>query len=220
MSFKDGRSEMNHRTTLKTSVDRCLSSATPATVCICDSINYIRGFRYELYCLARQYSTQCCVVWVTCSEETAVAHLRTHPHPLPDALSVCRSIGRVGARIEQCDEKGVGTHRYRFSVSRCAAIPLSFEDLWSRFEEPSERNRWERPLFIISTDPAVPSSDGTTLSAIPLSLPGNTDTRPEGRRAPSRGCDARRAKGVPSPASSLLPSAEQVSIRHPFGAGL
>ncbi|KAJ4458368.1 putative Protein KTI12 [Paratrimastix pyriformis] len=118
-AYQDGRTEMHHRAALKTAVDRALSSSESGTLCICDSVNYIRGYRYELYCLARQYSTQCCCVRVCCSEETAAQFHLHHPHPLSAAL---------------------------------------YDDMWSRFEEPSARNKWENPLFIVDTDPGEAGS--------------------------------------------------------------
>lgn len=61
-------------------------------------MNYIKGFRYELHCSARQENTQHCVVWVQTEPEKAaewnasrpeaeayppelcVLHLITHSH--------------------------------------------------------------------------------------------------------------------------------------------
>ena len=38
---------------------------------ILDSMNYIKGFRYELYCAARTSSIQHCVVWVETSDQNS-----------------------------------------------------------------------------------------------------------------------------------------------------
>ncbi len=48
---------------IKTAVERLLSKEA---VVICDSLNYIKGFRYELFCRARSIGTLSCVVrqWV------------------------------------------------------------------------------------------------------------------------------------------------------------
>jgi tRNA uridine 5-carbamoylmethylation protein Kti12 len=40
---------------------------------IADSLNYIKGFRYELYCVARALKTPHCCVHVTCSGDVARA---------------------------------------------------------------------------------------------------------------------------------------------------
>ena len=49
---------------LKAAVERLLSKDA---VVICDSMNYIKGFRYELFARARALSTQSCVVWMHCA---------------------------------------------------------------------------------------------------------------------------------------------------------
>ena len=36
-----------------------------------DSLNYIKGFRYELHCMARELRSSHCVVWVQCDKELA-----------------------------------------------------------------------------------------------------------------------------------------------------
>ena len=40
---------------------------------IVDAMNYIKGFRYELYCIARSVRTAHCVVWVDCEEKLPVS---------------------------------------------------------------------------------------------------------------------------------------------------
>jgi len=48
------------RARLKSMVEREL--ARPGVVVLCDAVNDIRGFRYELHCLARARATTCCTV--------------------------------------------------------------------------------------------------------------------------------------------------------------
>jgi len=55
----DAASEKIIRGSLKDGVDHALNERT---VVVVDSMNYIKGFRYELYCSARAESTQYCVV--------------------------------------------------------------------------------------------------------------------------------------------------------------
>jgi protein KTI12 len=38
---------------------------------ILDSLNYIKGYRYELYCSARTFRTAHCVVWVEATDEAS-----------------------------------------------------------------------------------------------------------------------------------------------------
>lgn len=51
--------EKRVRAALLSAVERHL---TRDTIVICDAMNYIKGFRYQLYCIARNLNTQSCVV--------------------------------------------------------------------------------------------------------------------------------------------------------------
>ena len=51
---------------LKSAIDHSLNDQTYV---IADSLNYIKGYRYELYCMARTQKTQHCCVLVQCNEE-------------------------------------------------------------------------------------------------------------------------------------------------------
>ena len=68
--YKDSASEKRTRGLLKSAVDRSL---TADCFVICDSLNYIKGFRYELHCIARTLRTPHCTVWVQCSESASRA---------------------------------------------------------------------------------------------------------------------------------------------------
>jgi protein KTI12 len=63
--YKSSAKEKDVRGALKSSVDHNL---TPEKFVIIDSLNYIKGYRYELYCTARTVRTTHCVVWVACEE--------------------------------------------------------------------------------------------------------------------------------------------------------
>jgi len=65
--YKNSHSEKITRASLKAAVDRVLNKDT---FVILDSLNYIKGFRYELYCLARSVKTPHCVVWVSTDSNT------------------------------------------------------------------------------------------------------------------------------------------------------
>ena len=58
----DSRQEKDTRGTLKSEVDRWL---TKDNLVVLDSLNYIKGFRYELYCISRALSSPHCVVCTT-----------------------------------------------------------------------------------------------------------------------------------------------------------
>ncbi|KAI6103620.1 chromatin associated protein KTI12 [Pisolithus sp. B1] len=60
-SYNDSRSEKPARGTLFTAVQRNLAQNT---IVIVDSLNYIKGFRYQMYCAAREIKVRVCTVYV------------------------------------------------------------------------------------------------------------------------------------------------------------
>jgi protein KTI12 len=57
--------EKSTRSSLKAKVDRSLNDKT---LVICDSLNYIKGYRYELHCLSKAAKQQHGVIWILNSE--------------------------------------------------------------------------------------------------------------------------------------------------------
>ena len=62
--------EKQTRSTLKSTVQRLLDADT---VVIADSLNYIKGFRYELYCLAKCCRSTHCVIFCKSTKEDVIA---------------------------------------------------------------------------------------------------------------------------------------------------
>ena len=58
--FVDSRLEKELRSNIKSTVQRTLSKEH---VVIIDSLNYIKGFRYEIYCVAKSIQTPQCVIY-------------------------------------------------------------------------------------------------------------------------------------------------------------
>lgn len=63
IGYKDAANEKKTRGALKSAVDHAL--AVDSFV-ILDSMNYIKGYRYELFCISRSLRTPHCCVWVEC----------------------------------------------------------------------------------------------------------------------------------------------------------
>lgn len=57
--FTDSRSEKMARSTLITAAQR---NMTKDTIVVLDSLNYIKGFRYQLYCAAKEAGVRVCTV--------------------------------------------------------------------------------------------------------------------------------------------------------------
>eukprot|EP01028_Stygiella_incarcerata_P000552 TRINITY_DN1079_c0_g1_i2.p1 TRINITY_DN1079_c0_g1~~TRINITY_DN1079_c0_g1_i2.p1 ORF type:complete len:278 (-),score=75.97 TRINITY_DN1079_c0_g1_i2:945-1778(-) len=75
--------EKETRGSMKSLVDKSLSKDT---IVICDYLNYIKGVRYELFCLARAIGTSHCVVFVDVAEDVCVEWNRSFSTPWPEEL--------------------------------------------------------------------------------------------------------------------------------------
>lgn len=106
--------EKSTRARLKSAIERGVNDET---VVIADSLNYIKGFRYELYCVTRAMATQHVVVYARAAADT------------------CRE--RNAQRLKN------GKDAYPEEI---------LDGLLRRFEEPQERNRWDRPVFVVETE--------------------------------------------------------------------
>jgi len=70
IGYKDSRAEKSTRGALKSAIERhCTKNAWV----IADSLNYIKGFRYEMFCIARSAGTPHCVVYCDASKESVLS---------------------------------------------------------------------------------------------------------------------------------------------------
>eukprot|EP01111_Echinosteliopsis_oligospora_P013151 TRINITY_DN4646_c0_g1_i3.p1 TRINITY_DN4646_c0_g1~~TRINITY_DN4646_c0_g1_i3.p1 ORF type:complete len:285 (-),score=48.00 TRINITY_DN4646_c0_g1_i3:16-840(-) len=82
-AYDNGKTEKMARASLKASVERHISRDT---IVISDSLNYIKGFRYELYCAARAQAT--CVATILCDAERDAAFTINETREDSDKLPV------------------------------------------------------------------------------------------------------------------------------------
>ena len=68
-NYSNASSEKLVREALKSAVSTSLSVNS---IVIVDSLNYIKGFRYELYCIARAMGTLSVTVWVECDNDLSL----------------------------------------------------------------------------------------------------------------------------------------------------
>jgi len=66
-SYNESRLEKPARAALFAAVQRQMGQDT---ILIVDSLNYIKGFRYQLYCAAREFKLRVCTVYVVASPES------------------------------------------------------------------------------------------------------------------------------------------------------
>lgn len=150
-SYRDARSEKNTRGLLKATVERAVHRDGP--VVLLDANNGIKGYRYELWCIARQAGTRFCVVHC----ETPVEEAR-----MRNAARRDRG-GGVGGGEEATfpaatkNETSSSTSADAEWGGYDAAI---FDDLVFRFERPDGKNRWDAPLFVLKPSERLESRTG------------------------------------------------------------
>jgi protein KTI12 len=113
--YIDSKAEKSTRGTIKSALERAISKDT---IVILDSLNYIKGFRYEIFCISRASATPQCVVYCDAPQETTLEW-------------------NAQRTDEKWDEKLLA-------------------ELYVRFEEPIERNRWDSPLFRVGPTDELP----------------------------------------------------------------
>lgn len=129
-AYANGHVEKNTRGLLKATVDRSLHRDGP--VVIVDACNGIKGYRYELWCIARQVGARSCVVHCDTPEEDARAW----------------NEARRGSGGSSDDDRAAASTPT--SAAEWGGWDAKiFDDLAFRFERPDGKNRWDAPLFTL-----------------------------------------------------------------------
>uniref|UniRef100_T1GGT5 Protein KTI12 homolog n=1 Tax=Megaselia scalaris TaxID=36166 RepID=T1GGT5_MEGSC len=117
--FSNAHFEKLIRSSLKSQV---IASLNTEDLVILDAGNYIKGYRYELYCASKLVTTTQCTLLCSCNKDAALNFNQNRDKSFEDYLGENNSL-----------------------------IPYSeqvFTELCQRFEEPNENCRWDKPLFI------------------------------------------------------------------------
>ena len=136
-------------------------------IVLCDGMNYIKGFRYQLYCEAKAVQTGSCVVcaatrfgqrgrclWGDKRDEDVGAG-RLVPGILKNKLTAPEV--HVGTPISTCRE--TNTRLFNDPHSGGGYSEAVFENLVFRYEEPNGMARWDSPLFTVPYDDETPPFD-------------------------------------------------------------
>ncbi|TLS30715.1 hypothetical protein PpBr36_03572 [Pyricularia pennisetigena] len=122
-------SEKDARAAIYAAVRRVLS---PRDIVILDHLNYIKGWRYQLFCEAKNISTPSCVLQIGCSVDKA------------RAVNEERLARRDGSRSnETAAEDATVVEPYE---------QANWDNLVFRYEEPNPMSRWDSPLFALVWD--------------------------------------------------------------------
>uniref|UniRef100_A0AAX7V3H8 Protein KTI12 homolog n=1 Tax=Astatotilapia calliptera TaxID=8154 RepID=A0AAX7V3H8_ASTCA len=142
--YADSQKEKNVRASLKAEVERKVNKDD---IVILDSLNYIKGYRYELFCLIKHAQTPHCLV----SRQLNIHFEKMLPS---NAIVVCLRVFFVKVySLTSHEESSL------WNTNRDAADEYNqdiFDALVQRFEAPDSRNRWDSPLFTILKDDTLP----------------------------------------------------------------
>ncbi|KAG9239700.1 RNA polymerase II Elongator complex associated protein-like protein Kti12 [Amylocarpus encephaloides] len=121
-------SEKDARATIYGAVKRVLSNKD---IVILDGFNYIKGWRYQLYCESKALRTPHCILQVGISVDAA------------------RRINE--ARLAEVND---GTTEEEFPYEK-----ECWENLVFRYEEPNAMTRWDSPLFTVIWEDETPPGE-------------------------------------------------------------
>lgn len=136
-------SEKDARATTYAAVKRVLSAKD---IVILDGANYIKGWRYQLYCEAKAVRTPCCVV-----------HIGT---PVDVARGVNDARLQSTSTLEAEKQNGEDTAEFQIKIEEGRPYESAcWENLVFRYEEPNAMTRWDSPLFTVLWEDETPPYD-------------------------------------------------------------
>lgn len=124
-------SEKDARASLQSAVKRVLSAKD---IVILDGLNYIKGWRYQLYTEAKNLSTPSALLQIGCAVDKAKSVNEDRLRRRDERLA-------AGEDIAGDDEAPEGAYE-----------PGNWENLVFRYEEPNPMTRWDSPLFALIWD--------------------------------------------------------------------
>ncbi|XP_030378786.1 protein KTI12 homolog [Scaptodrosophila lebanonensis] len=132
--FSDSQKEKIVRSDLKSEASRQLNKED---VVILDAGNYIKGYRYELFCLTKAARTTQCTLFCCLPMEQAWTFNTKRQDP--DVVS------------ESATEDTL-------NLPNNSNVPYTrevFDALCMRYEEPSSNNRWDSPLVVLMPEDSL-----------------------------------------------------------------
>jgi len=115
------------------------SSNSSSKLVILDSMNYIKGYRYELHCISKSAGELHGIIW--CLNDPEVAK---------------RWNQNRRQRKQQDGNGGDKKGDDEFHTDK------TMDELIMRYEPPDERNRWDKPLYTVSIKPTLDDLSATT----------------------------------------------------------
>ncbi|EER38640.1 toxin-insensitive protein [Histoplasma capsulatum H143] len=164
--YDTARSEKEARVVVYGRVKRALGKDTFVIV---DGMNYIKGWRYQLWCESKAAETTCCVVHVGTPIDQCIVNNESRIRKRKMKKGGEDVGERAGANQEP--EAEVDRHSHSISDDEEPYPPELLQNLILRYEEPTTHSRWDKPLFTVPwSDPAPPVEDiWTALTGISVS---------------------------------------------------
>ncbi|EEP75360.1 predicted protein [Uncinocarpus reesii 1704] len=176
--YDAARSEKEARAVVYGRVKRLLGKDS---IVIVDGMNYIKGWRYQLWCESKAAGTTCCVVHVGTPIDQCIENNEARLH-----------------RANEEDSQNIDKDTRRSKDAEEPYPPELLQNLIFRYEEPSTSSRWDKPLFTVPwSDPTPPvESIWTALTGQTISHPTTpspnltTTTAPSEQALPTAVTDA------------------------------
>lgn len=131
--YTSSHAEKETRAALKSKFDQAITNGNTSTLVILDSLNYIKGYRYELYCISKAAGERHGVIWVMGSKADGERRVGSSDS---DLLAKQRN-----------QERAELNNNTRQAETDDYFEEHTMDELVARFEPPDDRNRWENPLY-------------------------------------------------------------------------
>ncbi|KAK3375287.1 chromatin associated protein KTI12 [Podospora didyma] len=148
-------SEKDARAALYGAVKRVLS---PRDIVVLDGLNYIKGWRYQLFCEAKNVRTPSAVLQIGCGAERAKAvnearlrrrnRRKQESKSHKDEKTTAQNSEEEAEREEEEKDKILADD----DDDQEPYEPTNWENLVFRYEEPNPMTRWDSPLFTLIWD--------------------------------------------------------------------
>ncbi|KAJ5153492.1 uncharacterized protein N7482_009970 [Penicillium canariense] len=121
---------------------------TRDSIVILDGMNYIKGWRYQLWCEAKAANTTCCVVHVGTPVDQCIAN--------NDARLRWQEEKKKNQKEGESSASQAVSTEDTATKSKLGLPPELLNNLIFRYEEPSTHSRWDKPLFTVPWSDAEP----------------------------------------------------------------
>ena len=112
------------------------SNSNESRLVILDSLNYIKGFRYEIHCIAKASGQRHGVVWVL-----------NDPDRCLEWNDQRRQRQKMDTKMKKSDDADGDDDNNSTAAEDWYRDDDMIRELMRQYEPPDERNRWDKPLY-------------------------------------------------------------------------